>query len=188
LGRSAKSCATRLAVPTGRLSTSSTKVCGGPEGDTDAPRHHGLLPVNHQHPGAIRPKATGQPPAQGRVAQLSAQPPALVNPMPSWFAPSVEPSLPTSCPGKPVGPYRQLPDCPSGCYARVQSVGRTERTVTMSNSTSADRLREATYTSDFISHMSFTSDLADCMAIAGSRQRSSASVMRLKDSLRRSAT
>jgi predicted ester cyclase len=29
----------------------------------------------------------------------------------------------------------------------------------MSNSTSADRLREATYTSDFISYMSFTSGL-----------------------------
>ena len=81
LGRSSKSCATRLAVPTGRLSTSSTKVCGGPEGDTDAATHHGLLQTSHQRPGATDRKATGQPSAQGQVAQLSAQSPALVNPV-----------------------------------------------------------------------------------------------------------
>jgi hypothetical protein len=81
LGRSSKSCATRLAVPTDRLSTSSTKVCGGPEGDTDAATASRLLQTSHQRPGATHPKATGQPSAQGQAAQLSAQSPALVNPV-----------------------------------------------------------------------------------------------------------
>ena len=80
-GRSSKSCATRLAVPTGRLSTSSTKVCGGPEGDTDAATASRVasnkLPASRCHSSQSH-WATS---AQGQVNQLSAQSLALVNPV-----------------------------------------------------------------------------------------------------------
>ena len=84
LGRSSRSRLTRLAVPIGSPSTSSTKVCGGPEGDTEAAMAlrvaSSVSPASRHHSCQSQSATVGT--RSGRSAIRTIQFPTLGNPVP----------------------------------------------------------------------------------------------------------